>query len=149
MSLSLSRSLSSTSLVNPNSEGDGVAAPAEEDESAGTEQSLHTLERLKARWASRYGGGTSRSMSTTVGTLVTASFSGGQSITCALLLRLGLCNGCEYNLPPPRVLLQTNLRQMKVPLSPPVEQEKEQPVSPPMQPLPPCPLRRFLWVRFH
>ncbi|KAK4431108.1 hypothetical protein Salat_0872800 [Sesamum alatum] len=126
--------LSPNSLVNPNSEGNGATASVDEDEPVGTEESLQTLEHLKARWASRYGGGASGSMLTSVGTLVTASFSGGQSITCGSTSSPRVLHGGDFNLTPPAVLLQPESSRKGVPLSPSVEQDNEWWKSPSMQP---------------
>ncbi|KAK4430725.1 hypothetical protein Salat_0834200 [Sesamum alatum] len=150
-------SLSPVSLVNPYSANDGTAEPADDEDPTGLEEvrsltnsfkfdafshfaehvagdtwSLQTLERLKARWASWYEGGAAGSMLTSVGTLATATFSGGQSVTCGFTSSPRVVHGGDFQLPPPTVLMQPELNRKGVPLSPSVEQVTPRP-SPSMQ----------------
>ncbi|KAK4428463.1 hypothetical protein Salat_1145900 [Sesamum alatum] len=110
--MALSRSLSSSSLANPNPDGDGMAAPADEDEPAGDEE---------------------------VGTLTTASASGGQSVACGSTSSPRVLHGHNYNLPPPMALLRPEFGPMGAPSSPITiteDQNNTLPSNPPAQRIP-------------
>ncbi|KAK4438924.1 hypothetical protein Salat_0227000 [Sesamum alatum] len=162
--MTLSRSL--FSLGNPTSDGDGVAASTDEDDPAsaaevgrvqtsfkidafthlaervaGDTQSVQTLERLKARWATRYGTGATGSISAQVGSLATASASGEQSVTCGSSSSPRVLHGVTYNLPPIRALLQPDPAPVRAPSSPVIDRVDQcLPLTPPREPSPVPPL---------
>ncbi|KAK4423238.1 hypothetical protein Salat_1906600 [Sesamum alatum] len=66
-------------------------------------------------------------MSTSVGTLITASTAGGQSVACGSTSSPRVLHGISHSLPPPTVLFQKSPAHVGAPLSPSCNKEEATP----------------------